>query len=119
MGLQVADEREAALSGAQDAGQTAAEELRGLEEQQKLTPKMVVPLDKLVRDELETLSTLIDDRKKARIKVLEDAQAASAEWAAKRKELSVSLHNASLQVSVAEDAVEATKQLRKTVTGAM
>jgi len=117
--LQVADEREAALSGAQDAVQTAAEELKDLEEQQKLTPKGVVPLDMLVRGELATVSELIDDRRKARTKVLEEAKGASTEWAAKRQELSVSLHTASLQVAAAEDAVEATKQLRKTVAGAL
>merc|ERR1712136_639888 len=116
--LQVADEREAALSGAQDAVQTAAEELKDLEEQQKLTPKGVVPLDMLVRGELATVSELIDDRRRARTKVLEEAKGASTEWAAKRQELSVSLHTASLQVAAAEDAVEATKQLRKTVAGA-
>jgi len=117
--LQVADERAAAMSGAQDAVQTAAEELKGLEEQQKLTPKHVIQLDKLVRNELEIVSGLIDERKKARTKVLEEAQTASTEWVAKRQELNVSLHNASLQVAVAEDAVEATKNLRRTVTGAL
>jgi len=116
---EVADERKSTHQAAHAAVQAAAEELKALEEQQKLTPKVIVPLDLVVRGELETVSELIDSHKQAHSKLLEEAKAASADWAAKRQELSVSLHTASLQVAVAEDAVEATKQLRKSVSGAL
>merc|ERR1712136_647900 len=98
---EVADERKSTHQAAHAAVQAAAEELKALEEQQKLTPEV------------------IDSHKQAHSKLLEEAKAASADWAAKRQELSVSLHTASLQVAVAEDAVEATKQLRKSVSGAL
>jgi len=116
---EVADERKSTHQAAHAAVQAAAEELKALEEQQKLTPKVIVPLDLVVRGELETVSELIDRHKQAHSKLLEEAKAASADWAAKRQELSVSLHTASLQVAVAEDAVEATKELRKRVTGGL
>merc|ERR1712136_523244 len=68
---EVADERKSTHQAAHAAVQAAAEELKALEEQQKLTPEV------------------IDSHKQAHSKLLEEAKAASADWAAKRQELSV------------------------------
>merc|ERR1712136_727407 len=116
---EVADQRNSSHQAAHAAVQAAAEELKALEGQQQQTPKVIIPLEVVLRGELEIVSELIDGHKQAHSRLVEEAKAASEEWAAKRQELSVSLHTASLQVAVAEDAVEATKELRKRVTGGL
>ena len=51
-----ADQRKSSHQETHGAVQAAAEVLKALEEQQKLTPKAIAPLDVVVRGELETVS---------------------------------------------------------------
>jgi len=112
----VADERKAALEAAQASTQVASDEMKSLEEQQKSAPKVAAPLELLVREELDILSGLVKVHTDEEERVLRDAKAAAAAWDEERRTLSVTLHNASVQVSVAKDAVQATKDLRQSVT---
>ena len=96
-----ADQRKSSHQETHGAVQPAAQVLKALEEQQKLTPKAIAPLDVVVRGELETVSEVIDIHKQEYNRMLAKAQAASAKYAMKRQELSVSLR-------IAEEAVEAT-----------
>ena len=96
-----ADQRKSSHKATHGTVQAAAEVLKALEEQQKLTPKAIAPLDVVVRGELETVSEVIDIHTQGCIRLLAKAQAASANLGMKRQELSVSSR-------IAEDAVEAT-----------
>ena len=73
-----ADQRKSSHQATHGAVHAAAEDLKALEEQQKLTPKAIAPLDLVVRRELETVSELTDNHKQEYDRLLAEAQAASA-----------------------------------------
>merc|ERR1712107_628234 len=87
--------------------------LEDVADERKSAPKVAAPLELLVREELDILSGLVKVHTDEEERVLRDAKAAAAAWDEERRTLSVTLHNASVQVSVAKDAVQATKDLRK------
>ena len=96
-----ADQRKSSHQETHGAVQPAAEVLKALEEQQKLTPKAIAPLDVVVTRRARDRVSVIDIHNQEYNRMLAKAQAASANWAVKRQELSVGLR-------IAEDAVEAT-----------
>merc|ERR1712136_391283 len=112
-------ERQAAQAAAETAAQAAAEGLQFLEKHDKSSSKVVTPLEVLLHQEMEVVSDLIRSHQEAQSGVLEGVEVASQQWELQRQTLSVSLHNASVREAVAKDAVDATKNLQRSVTAAV
>lgn len=112
-------ERQAAQAAAETAAQAAAEGLQFLEKHDKSSSKVVTPLEVLLHQEMEVVADLIRSHQEAQSGVLEGVEVASQQWELKRQTLSVSLHNASVREAVAKDAVDATKNLQRSVTAAV
>merc|ERR1712135_219900 len=85
-------------------------------EKQAAAAKHVVTLEELLLGEIDLVASLIETHKNAHSAALQEVEEAETSWTAQRLSLSKSLHGATLQVAVAEGAVEAAKKLRKTVT---
>merc|ERR1712064_163855 len=108
-------EREADRAAAEAAEETANVNVQHLEKQ-AAAAKPVVTLEELLVGEIDLVASLIETHKNAHSAALQEVEEAEASWTAQRLSLSKSLHGATLQVAVAEGAVEAAKKLRKTVT---
>merc|ERR1712136_328256 len=108
-------EREADRAAAEAAEETANVNVQHLEKQ-AAAAKHVVTLEELLLGEIDLVASLIETHKNAHSAALQEVEEAETSWTAQRLSLSKSLHGATLQVAVAEGAVEAAKKLRKTVT---
>merc|ERR1711916_375905 len=96
-------------------GETANVNVQHLEKQ-AAAAKPVVTLEELLVGEIDLVASLIETHKDAHSAALQEVEEAEASWTAQRLSFSKSLPGATLQVAVAEGAVEAAKKLRKTVT---
>jgi hypothetical protein len=113
----VADEKKKASSAAAAALKAATDELAALKTSQKegrAAAAPTRPIDEMVREELATSSKGLQVRRDKEGSILQEAQLKMAEWLQQKECLGADLHRAELEVAVAKENVQATKDLAKT-----
>jgi len=100
---EVVHEKEAASKAAADASAAAQEELRELESRQESARLGGKPIEKLVKEELNTVSTRENAHNDKKATVLAEASERRAAWTKEKETLEADLHRAQLQATVAEE----------------
>jgi hypothetical protein len=110
-------EKKKASSAAAAALNAATDELAALKTSQKEARAAAAParpIEEVVREELATSNKGLQVRREKEGSILQEAQLKMAEWLQQKERLVADLHRAELEVDVAKEDVQATKDLAKT-----
>jgi len=111
----VLQEKEEANKAASAALAAAKQELQQIGENEKNAPLKVVPIEKLVREELAIVDAGLAIHQEQGSVILEAAKKKASDWSREKEELSADIHRAQLQIQVAKQDVVATREVTKTL----
>jgi len=109
-----AQESKIASEAAAAASAAAKQELSALQAQQRSTSEPIHSVEQLVREEVDLVNTALQTRKENEKIILEQAQQRRADWNQQEVQLNAELHRVGLEVQVAKQNVQASKDLAKT-----
>lgn len=107
----VADEKKNASFAAVEALKAATHELVQLKQSAKAAAAPIRPIEAMVREELATTNKGLQVRRDKENDILDDAHKKTTEWLKHKETLGADIHRAELEVAVAKQSVQATKDL--------